>query len=652
MTRTATTVAASCALAFVCAAALSGAAVSERIEAHRAVPSIAGSDVYAVLTGDGTPTDELYTTKAGGSDDTGKNATITAIKASDCQLPWRVRVRYTLDGPDVTRDETRGASGLVGIHITAEPCDSSGANAASLAGNMLVALAIPTRVADDVSASEGASVTVSSSNTVVVGSLSPGGTLDCYMNATKFAMGPLVVTNQAGATELVERAAALADAALPTQSGSAATVGQHQDLIDKLTALRDLERSLATEQIAQKTKEYQQAFDTYMAAYVRSYTSHLSGSIGSSTQLTALIGTAGELSGDTALAKAVVGQANAVDALGMARRHTGAANAIDQVIRLVRQQGVDGLADELRQRAGEERTEGQKAYAAGQSQLSQAMIPYSMSYTDVFTRHLSALTGGSSAGAMSHFSAALAATQDEFATSADLTDDNEKVSAAMTALAAASERSGAGEAYEQVALRFADELASGGAGTGESGNSGDSTSVSGTGITGLAADHSFAAQAETMRLKKQAAAQKKSSDASSEDTITTVIDENAMQSGADEIAKFAGGIPGVSAAGGKNDAANDTGDEGNGKDDAASPAETKPTTKRFVTHPSPVYGMIGMGEYGQLKPDLSAMMNDTADLSDAATLLADALRDNATPTDSTAPNSDDATRVFLLIPGM
>lgn len=662
MTRTAKTMATSCALALTCAVALSGAVAADLVDARRAVPPIAGRDVYAILAGNGTTTDALYVADGNNAGDA---ASITAINATDRRLPWSVRVRYTLDGPDVTRDEVRGASGLVGIHVTAEPRDGSDTNAASHAGDMLVALAIPTRVADDVSAGDDASVTASGSNTVVVGRVGAGDTLDCYMNATKFAMGPLAVTNRAGAAELVERAAALADAALPAQggSGSGSVSGaaggqyqQYQGLIDKLTALRDLERSLADTKIAQKTKEYQQAFDAYMAAYVRSYTLHLSGSIGSSTQLGALIGTAGELGGDTPLAKAVVGQANAVDALGMARRHAGAADAIDQVIRLVRQQGTDGLADELRQRAGEERTEGQKGYAAGQAQLSQAMIPYSMAYTDVFTRHLGALTGGSSSGAMTHFDAALSATEKEFSTSADLADDNEKVSAAMAALAAASERSGAGEAYEQVALRFADELAGGGAGAGNAGTAGES-GASGTAkhssvsvaaaATGLAGDHSIAAQAETARLKAQAAAQRKASAAANGDTATTVIDESATQSGADEIAKFAGGVPGVSAAGGKS-GDGDTGSGKDGKDTADKPA--KATTKRYVTHPSPSYGMAGMGDRSRLKTDLTVMMNDTADLSDAATLLADALRANAT--DSSSPSGTDTTRLFLLIPAM
>ena len=57
---------------------------------------------------------------------------------------------------------------------------------------------------------------------------------------------------------------------------------------------------------------------------------------------------------------------------------------------------------------------------AGQSQLSNAMIPYSMAYTDVYTKHLSELTGGTSAGAARYQQQAIDAANEEFSTSADL----------------------------------------------------------------------------------------------------------------------------------------------------------------------------------------------------------------------------------------
>ena len=67
------------------------------------------------------------------------------------------------------------------------------------------------------------------------------------------------------------------------------------------------------------------------------------------------------------------------------------------------------------------------------------MIPYSMAYTDVYTKHLSELTGGTSAGAARYQQQAIDAANEEFSTSADLQDDNQKVQSAMDALAAASD---------------------------------------------------------------------------------------------------------------------------------------------------------------------------------------------------------------------
>lgn len=62
--------------------------------------------------------------------------------------------------------------------------------------------------------------------------------------------------------------------------------------------------------------------------------------------------------------------------------------------------------DDLIAEASEEATQGSKQYADGQSQLSAAMIPYSMKYTDVYTANLSALTGGTSSGATAYESQA------------------------------------------------------------------------------------------------------------------------------------------------------------------------------------------------------------------------------------------------------
>ena len=73
-----------------------------------------------------------------------------------------------------------------------------------------------------------------------------------------------------------------------------------------------------------------------------------------------------------------------------AHQHAGAVDALDEVIRRIQQQGTTGLVDDLIAEASEEATQGSKQYADGQSQLSAAMIPYSMKYTDVYTANLSA----------------------------------------------------------------------------------------------------------------------------------------------------------------------------------------------------------------------------------------------------------------------
>ena len=67
--------------------------------------------------------------------------------------------------------------------------------------------------------------------------------------------------------------------------------GEHQQLIDQLDALRSNERALDKSVVAERKVTHKQAFEAYMAAYVGAYTDHLSGSIGDSSQLPALIGT-------------------------------------------------------------------------------------------------------------------------------------------------------------------------------------------------------------------------------------------------------------------------------------------------------------------------------------------------------------------------
>ena len=320
------------------------------------------------------------------------------------------------------------------------------------------------------------------------------------------------------------------------------------------------------------------------------------------------------------------------------------------------------MAEQLKRKAGEERTQGAKGYADGQAQMSQAMIPYSMAYTDVFTKHLSELTGGSSFASSGQIQQAIEATNREFDSSVELADDTAKVDAAMSAMAAASERSGAGDAYEQIVLRFAADLADTGvnggadgdsAGSGE--NGGRFASSAAASRMGLASDDSLAAKAEAVRLHKQEQSEQAASAASSGDVTTSVIDPNAGKSDASEVMKFAGGAPGTS--GGKGNAASTKpdADKNNDAQDASAqgkPSDTgKSSTPKVVEHPSPSYGMAGKADRTLIKPDVSGLINDTANLADGGALVAAALAvDSAAGQTSESSRNNSSTRIFLVMP--
>lgn len=714
------TCATACALAVVSSLALGGAIGIDAAAQRAVIPSIDGASVFTVTDDDGEPGDLFLVASdaSGGSDQSdgpasgsGQPIAVTQVEAGKRDIPIDVDVTYSLDGPNVDRATISGATGVVGVHVQVHEklldglTDAVSGDASDDSRRFLIVFTVPTRVADDLTVSTDTSIVgTQGSNTLVAAVVRAGEQVDCYMNAKKFTMGQIAVvsaSDQSVTSALAAEAQAMGDGSAtfsqPGQSDasgkSKSTVagdigsGRYQRLIDQLTKLRDLERSLASSEIAGKQADYDKAFHAYMAAYVGSYTNHLSGSIGSSTQLTALMGTAGELSGDTPLAKAVLGEANATDALASAHQHTGAADAIDQVIRMVRAQGVDGLADTLKRRAGEEETEGAKEYAAGQSQLSQAMIPYSMAYTDAYTKHLSNYTGGTASGAAAYLDRAIADTDKDFASGGAHAGDTAKVNAALSALTSARERTGAAAAYRQIVLRFADELNGVGAGVSgvSSGVASDTAGSDGTrrefrgGLSDpMGSDRSLAARAEIRRLRELAAAERKAAKASSGDVTTTVIDETAAKTDASDVMKFAGGIPGAgkgsgsaggesgdtsgsgdssgsSANGGSSTAGGSSADggsssadgssstggsDGTGKqtdaarDDSGSSSGTGSVSGDSASavpanRPSPYFGMTGMNPGPALTIDTDGLINDTTALSDAGALIAAAINQGA-----------------------
>lgn len=397
--------------------------------------------------------------------------------ATNAALPWDASVDYTLDGPSATGAQVHGAKGIVGIHVHIQPNNLAQGDMQRFARQLrpVVVFTIPTRDCTDISADEGVSLTQSGQSTVVAATANPGEAVDfrVYADAKRFSMSPVALAalsadtpdHYASALRTLADQSGRLTSSIDADASAQTANGAHAELIATLATLRDQERALAKSTIEERTASHQRAFHDYMAAYVGSYTNHLSGSIGTKTQLSALMGTAGELKGDTPLAHAVTGLATAVNELSDAHQHTGAADEVDRIIQRIRQQGTQGLAEELKKTAGEQTRIGAKEYSAGQSQLSQAMIPYSMAYTDAYTAHLDTLAGGNVGAAAQFEQQAIEQTNADNATDPTLSGDMQGVNAAMATLASAREHTGAGSAARQVLLRFSGRFGGDSAGT-------------------------------------------------------------------------------------------------------------------------------------------------------------------------------------------
>ena len=601
------------------------------------------------------------TDSANSNSDTSK---VSRIPASAATLPWKVSVTYSLDGPNVEANEVAGASGLIGVYIDIKP-QTKEANRTI----PVVAFTVPTQVADDVSADNSITVTTQGSNTVVAaaGKAATGLEFSCYMNAKDFSMSsvalavlpsnsssPVVGANPDAANAAAQPAAdtdvaqLVASAAILVDSLTDAGSGEHQQLIEQLQTLRDNERALDKSVVAERETAHKRTFEDYMAAYVGSYTTHLSGSIGTSTQLPALMGTAGELSGDTPLAQAVLDLANAVNNVSAAHQHAGAVDALDEVIRRIQQQGTTGLVDDLTAEASEEATRGSKQYADGQSQLSAAMIPYSMKYTDVYTANLSALTGGTSSGATAYESQAIAETNG----SDELADAQSKVDAAMSTLATASEHTGKATALRQIVLRFSDQfegVASSASGSDGDGSSGDVSSgpvTEAQALTGLVGSQSqsFYGKTRAAQAKRKADAARKQAKAAqqqqSQHSKASLVDDT-MSMSAGDVMNYAGGLTSAIGGGGKFDSSKS---DGSGTNDSAKSSDTGDSGNNLDTAPV----LSGFGTGGTLlKHDMSALINETVEISDAGTLLAQAVAQLDSPN---TQQKTAETRYLIVIP--
>lgn len=481
--------------------------------------------------------------------------------ATNAALPWDASVDYTLDGPSATGAQVHGAKGIVGIHVHIQPNNLAQGDMQRFARQLrpVVVFTIPTRDCTDISADEGVSLTQSGQSTVVAATANPGEAVDfrVYADAKRFSMSPVALAalsadtpdHYASALRTLADQSGRLTSSIDADASAQAANGAHAELIATLATLRDQERALAKSAIEERTANHQRAFRDYMAAYVGSYTNHLSGSIGTKTQLSALMGTAGELKGDTPLAHAVTGLATAVNELSDAHQHTGAADEVDRIIQRIRQQGTQGLAEELKKTAGEQTRIGAKEYSAGQSQLSQAMIPYSMAYTDAYTAHLDTLAGGNVGAAAQFEQQAIEQTNADNATDPTLSGDMQGVNAAMATLASAREHTGAGSAARQVLLRFSGRF--GGDSAGTDGVEPINEMQPALRHSPLAQQayrdwytYSIGGRAEMLRAKRIAAAraeEQKARSANGGDDMSTLVSASNDDASAD-VAKYAGSV--------------------------------------------------------------------------------------------------------------
>jgi len=529
-------------------------------------------------------------------------------------MPWKVSATFTLDGPNVSASEISGASGMVGVRITLHAVDAD--KTADL--TPIVAFTIPSRVGNDVTADDGVAVSSDNTSTLVAAAGKPGEdlTFNTYVTANRFSMSALAVAavdGDAGQSlpDLTKRAATLVDGL--TNVGSQ----RNRKLISQLEKLRDNEKAIAKQTISTRSKAHEQAFDTYVEAYVGSYTTHLSGSLGNSTQLSAILGTASELNGDTPVAKSVADLANAVNDVSAAYRHIGAADAVDEVIRTIEQRGTSGLVRELGKRAGEEQQRGSKDYSVGQSQLSSAMIPYSMDFTDAYTARLKEL-GATTGTASEYENQAIADVRAGIKSNEKLKTASDKVSAAMTALADASEHIGQAGAFHQIIVRFADQLDSDDE-TSDS-NAADGSSVLAS-MRAVSARRALCAKAEKSRVKAQRKAERVQAKDDAADSSSLVDDKNAISM--DDVMSYAGGLRpsfGAAADATSKNVAKVGGVDGSTKkgDSAASDGGSESAGSMPISG----YGL----SKGEFAPNNGDLIDETVELAAAAEILDGAMQ--------------------------
>lgn len=340
----------------------------------------------------------------------------------------------------------------------------------------------------------------------------------------------------------------------------------------------------------------------------------------------------------------MVDLANAVNDVSAAYRHTGAADAVNEVIRTIEQRGTSGLVAELNKRAGEEQQRGAKDYSAGQSQLSSAMIPYSMDFTDAYTARLKELEA-SAGSAQNLESQAIADVRNSIDGNEKLKSASSKVDDAMQALADASEHTGQASAFHQIVLRFADQLDAGDDST-SSDDTVDGSEVTLKGSMGLASasETSLAGRAERARIKAQRKEERAQADAAnqqnaSDGTAASLVDDkNAISM--DDVMSYAGGLrssfgaaadttsKNVAKVGGVESKKSSDGDSVDSASENTGTTGKTASSEMLMTSALPIaaYGIAGSGNRTLIVPDNSDLIDETVEIAAAAEILQQALQ--------------------------
>lgn len=291
---------------------------------------------------------------------------------------------------------------------------------------------------------------------------------------------------------------------------------------------------------------------------------------------------------------------------------------MDRIIQRIRQQGTQGLAEELKKTAGEQTRIGAKEYSAGQSQLSQAMIPYSMAYTDAYTAHLDTLAGGNVGAAAQFEQQAIEQTNADNATDPTLSGDMQGVNAAMATLASAREHTGAGSAARQVLLRFSGRF--GGDSAGTDGVEPINEMQPALRHSPLAQQayrdwytYSIGGRAEMLRAKRIAAAraeEQKARSANGGDDMSTLVSVSNDDASAD-VAKYAGSV--TKSLGGGDSTATAQG----GGSATHTGGGSIPESERFATQ----LGYSGLANHQLIVPSTQHLIDETVQIGSMAQAL-------------------------------